>query len=930
MTLCYNRLHQLRTLLSQSTAQTDAHADPHAQLSLCSASDSDGSTDGESVECKAPYRLVSTNWPYYVDNTVFGENYVKIQEVLTSKGTDEFSWQNLSRGGDEQYAPPGGWLVVACFHTLWSTGSLKVMPNIAELAPLYQDSTTFISVRADSVDLIQTARTLNVKKFPTFVVLRGGNEVHRIEGSERVIEKIVGYLAKNVSGADKTSHQQRRLHRKMERDAANGGVVDEDEIDPLAERPQLDWTWDPEQCGENMCIEHDGMEVVMKEKEDEWSKASWEWSKNEYSWTPFSDKLNKKMEQHYISGQLYSNCSFYDDSGDLWFNQVKVTSYCVEGFMGDFEEANDYSTVYIRRKGDRLSVPGEEPYVSGEQKKRDKALAQYNEKVIAYKQRMKVEMWGRDVEIMRGTIGLMQNTGIVRSKQLRVLLCKKNVVVGVHRWNVIWNHIPPRDGACDAFGLVSECCETYGPTPTPGLGGLEGGGVSLGIFANGEVYHNGKLIRKRDLTAENSIPSQFIPAGLVERIAANKLLSDQTVDGGGGAGSGDVCEEKKSEAEVIATAAPMLFGRNSLIQCELDTSSQGGTLHVFVNGERLEDLEISNLYSLLGGTELFPSVCLCPLGAPPVTDVADGAEGKADGDNAVDDSEKEEAQKKKKKIKKSAAQADEDDDENEDKNDDEEGEDSEEGLSLVFPSILLFSGDDALVDAEAELERRMLKDLKVESDEEKKEDASDAAAAPVTQDSAAGEVEKAEEKKEIGDEIPTPVSEEVEPQSADAGAAVDDTPPIESAVEVPVDKVIWMYETEEEGWMVYSAEISRELEEAHRSGVVDHALLIGDETFRCHLEAKTQKTDDGKQQKMRRHVLSDGPAALWETLTMKYEKPLSLSGQGMVKALEKIWSENAKLSDGLGFIFLYTLLSGDVKCRVVPTYGYGGYGGGIS
>ena len=69
---------------------------------------------------------------------------------------------------------------------------------------------------------------------------------------------------------------------------------------------------------------------------------------------------------------------------------------------------------------------------------------------------------------------------------------------------------------------------------------------------------------------------------------------------------------------------------------------------------------------------------------------------------------------------------------------------------------------------------------------------------------------------------------------------------------------------------------------------------------------------------------------MWETLTMKYEKPLSLTGQGMLKALEKIWCENTSLSDGLGFIFLYTLLSGDVKCRVVPSYSYGGGYGGMT
>jgi hypothetical protein len=315
------------------------------------------------------------------------------------------------RGGDETDAPPGGWLVVACFHTLWSSTSSKIMPSIAELAPLYQDVALFLSVRADSVELAPVSKSLKVKRFPTFVMLRGGVELQRIEGGERIVEKIVAFLAKNVTSADKAAHAHRRHRLRVER-AQELGIALNAEEDASDERPQLDWTWDPEQCGESVNIVWDGLQVILAEKEDEGAeKGVWEWSKSEYNWTPFSEKLNKRLESDYVSGSLYSRCYFSDEGADMWLNDVKISSYEVTGFYGSFEEANDYQNVNVRRRGDRLSVPNEEPYLSNEQKKRDKALAQYREQRIAYQKQMQIEKWGKDVEAVRGTIGIMQNTG---------------------------------------------------------------------------------------------------------------------------------------------------------------------------------------------------------------------------------------------------------------------------------------------------------------------------------------------------------------------------------------------------------------------------------------------------------------------------------------------------------------------------------------
>ena len=47
---------------------------------------------------------------------------------ITSEKEGEHSLANEVNGGGTEDAPPDGWLVVACFHTLWSANCVKVMP----------------------------------------------------------------------------------------------------------------------------------------------------------------------------------------------------------------------------------------------------------------------------------------------------------------------------------------------------------------------------------------------------------------------------------------------------------------------------------------------------------------------------------------------------------------------------------------------------------------------------------------------------------------------------------------------------------------------------------------------------------------------------------------------------------------------------------
>ena len=48
----------------------------------------------------------------------------------------------------EELAPPGGWLTLACFHVLWSSGSVKLMPRIADLVPMHP-WVKFLNAKAD-------------------------------------------------------------------------------------------------------------------------------------------------------------------------------------------------------------------------------------------------------------------------------------------------------------------------------------------------------------------------------------------------------------------------------------------------------------------------------------------------------------------------------------------------------------------------------------------------------------------------------------------------------------------------------------------------------------------------------------------------------------------------------------------------------------
>ena len=66
---------------------------------------------------------------------------------------------------------------------------------------------------------------------------------------------------------------------------------------------------------------------------------------------------------------------------------------------------------------------------------------------------MKEEKYGSDIESMRGTIGILPNTG-------------------KHKWTLRWNHEPGRMGVSDAFGVAGDAYEQFGPMKGPCLGSV--------------------------------------------------------------------------------------------------------------------------------------------------------------------------------------------------------------------------------------------------------------------------------------------------------------------------------------------------------------------------------------------------------------------------------------------------------------------------
>jgi hypothetical protein len=168
---------------------------------------------------------------------------------------------------------------------------------------MYQSMLTFLSVRADGQGMIEISKELEVKEFPTFIIFRGGKELERLVGYDRVIEKLIRSVAMYITPEDKVAHAKYRYRLKLEKAIELGTLskdhVPDDNYDDNngenEEKGQQDWTFDPEQCGESMQIDQNGLRLIFKE-EQETEDIRWEYMrdyrKNNKKWIPFPTSLN--------------------------------------------------------------------------------------------------------------------------------------------------------------------------------------------------------------------------------------------------------------------------------------------------------------------------------------------------------------------------------------------------------------------------------------------------------------------------------------------------------------------------------------------------------------------------------------------------------------------------------------------------------------
>ena len=245
-------------------------------------SDSVGGLSAQTIqkaECSHPPREKTTNWPYFMDNTVFGENYSKISEIVSINEWDELfngikfpamqetagkqdvvpfaaelalrqyeqyndmeestadlqavndsnlgisGWAGLDcnldeSGGDgEQKCPPSlddyEKLQVVIFHVMWSQFCLKIMPVVEQIASSYP-SVKFSSAHAECDGLDDLSRKYSVASFPTLVAFRGKKEVGRINGPDQFIGRLDTLLRNNVTAQDTMIQEALLVQAKFE------------------------------------------------------------------------------------------------------------------------------------------------------------------------------------------------------------------------------------------------------------------------------------------------------------------------------------------------------------------------------------------------------------------------------------------------------------------------------------------------------------------------------------------------------------------------------------------------------------------------------------------------------------------------------------------------------------------------------------------
>ena len=897
------------------------------------------------VKCFAPPRAMTDGWPWYQDNTVFGEEYNQSIEIQCAE-----QWQTFLENGSHQklasphirheLAPPGGWLTVVMVHVLWSTQSIKLMPRYAELVPMHP-YVTFLSLKGDLRGLCKMVKELQVDTFPTLLLMRGEKEIEgtRITGQDRQLERLLRVLGEHVTEYDRSAHVH--LLTRMREEA--GVESDQDEPD---NEEQMIWVFDVECCGPDIAVSEQGLCAEHAEDtEDVHETAAWEYRNDANDdqgdgsgeWIAMPAGLVDELEKNYKRGVFYRQAGLYlsaptrySTGVDLeWsIRKLKLFNNCLTGLSGYWDNA-EYQRFHLRRKGGRLHVKGEEKIITSEQQHLDLQMHAMREQRQLMQKIRRQEQKGKNSQAIRGTNTMGPNSG-------------------VHSWTLRWEHEPALAGIGDGVGLASLHSESGGPCAPPLIGGTYDQGSSVALYATGVLVHSGltlaTVVRKkpRALEVRSDLAAKTTTVQTNERKKTGRRAGkdyeeievEDEAEGEEEDSTEQGEEESKEEDEENAiqafangkgntfskqddTLAP-LWGKGSLITCTFDTEG-AGTLKFEVDGEAV-DVQVTSVFTLLGGDDLYPCVCFFPLDPDATEDGAvvlgQGSEESCDKDNEDEEYEEDEEE------------SEYSEDENEEESDDDESveqapkskkqADMEELAKTTKLDISI------ILAMTREQREELRKSIKAALDASRK--ARVTIVAPVLPVTEGPHPDGLQKEKTAPDNS-------VDQEKAEEANVLDeededekDKKTADDEKSQPVEKIRWMWEQQQTGkWETYSTEISRELELARRAGALEHTIRLGEICVLCKIsggQAETVQERGEETQRLRRHVVKDGIFGNIEMMSCLHKPPLSLFGEPCLQTLQRVWGSQETLSGhacGLGFLFIYSLLQGQTRSKVLSS-----------
>eukprot|EP00808_Paulinella_micropora_P006835 g75373.t1 len=880
-----NRRNVLRALLQAGAASSD-HTTIHKVATLSIA-----------AECSVPPRHSGYAWSYYVDKTVFGQNYAQVQSVASEQ---EFA-KALEIDAQGGPMPDGGWLVMLGFHVRWSEACKAWAPRYEDLPPLWP-FVKFLSLEADTLATHTIAIRYKIKSFPCCILLRGGQEVERVQGGERAIQRTLVMLANATTTEDKRCFAQRfrkeEEARKRQEDTRGPAAQKNAELegsDEEDENETLQWTWDPEVRGHDIDLFELGsaMQAVRRLEAGAPQVPVWE-TRSERDpapreWKSLDPQTTEELEKLFVSGRLMrGGNSVQMPDGNRAYCGFLPQQYDITGDLTVGYYLSMYGmTSELRRRGP-LIIPKYDPK---EKQRREEAeryeAKQEQQRLMAA--RLKQQRKGKETQAARGSTPFTAPSDSEASE---------NRGLGWHKWDLKWAHEPVMAGQGDAVGVCLESFEQLGPCAPPLLGG-DKEGLSLGLHASGKLFHRGVLLATADLSSrpakvqgaatENSSTVQSaaqsaqgpslqkeekVLPGLHERKEKERGVSGQEA-------------KEKEPSKQTAPPVKLLWGKGDVVSCILDLRNGEGSLKFLVNGVEVDGVGVSDLRALLGENVrtagVYPCASVYPL--PDVEREGNESEEKNANESRGLDLERE-------KLLKDAS------------------------ICNIDPEILKTmpaSSRAHLVSQALEARQAAAEKACVHIVLSAKEQVRRARQAAK---------EKHLEEKESNENQVESLTDEAE--SKTGKGADGDSKHSEQLVR-------WMHETQK-GWRCYSKKSSELIESARSEG--RHSVSFREDGMQILVMLRPNKVgdliehrdgDDGKGNRVRRQVLTDAFSAQWEVMSLKFEAPLSLRGVSALRILEKIWSKGEDMQGekaGLGFLFLYGLLQGQLWCKIVASGGW--------